>query len=299
VDKLDDALLDLTALAMFRAVVHERGVTRAAARLQRVQSNITTRIRQLERTLGTSLFTRTGRRMVLTPEGERLLPYAEQLLELAGEARRSLGEPRPQGRLRLGAMPSLAVSALPHWLGQYRRRWLDVSVELTIEPPTLLLERLRRFELDAVLVAQSGDADEFGRLASEVVARDELVLVTDGDHPPVRYAADLRSTRMVSLARGCAYRRLAQGWLMQGGVRPREIIDVDSYHALFAWIAAGTAYGFAPRSTVGAASRAETVQVHALGSLFTVNTALVWREAHSPRALDAFRAMLIEARQKS
>ena len=72
--------MDLAALAIFRAVVRENGVTRAAAKLNRVQSNVTTRIKQLEEELGAALFVRDGRRLVLTPAGHTLLPYAERLL---------------------------------------------------------------------------------------------------------------------------------------------------------------------------------------------------------------------------
>ena len=71
--------MDLAALAIFRAVVRENGVTRAAAKLNRVQSNVTTRIKQLEEELGAALFVRDGRRLVLTPAGHTLLPYAERL----------------------------------------------------------------------------------------------------------------------------------------------------------------------------------------------------------------------------
>lgn len=60
--------MDLAALAIFRAVVHENGVTRAAAKLNRVQSNVTTRIKQLEEELGAPLFVRDGRRLVLTSQ---------------------------------------------------------------------------------------------------------------------------------------------------------------------------------------------------------------------------------------
>src|SRR5437868_6130885 len=80
---LPERIMDLAALAIFRAVVRENGVTRAAAKLHRVQSNVTTRIKQLEEELGAALFVRDGRRLVLTPAGHTLLPYAERLLALA------------------------------------------------------------------------------------------------------------------------------------------------------------------------------------------------------------------------
>ncbi len=61
--------IDLVALEIFKTVAEQGGITKAAARLHRVQSNVTTRIKQLEERLGTRLFLRRNRRLVLSPEG--------------------------------------------------------------------------------------------------------------------------------------------------------------------------------------------------------------------------------------
>ena len=55
--------MDFASLEIFRAVAAESSVTRAAERLKRVQSNVTTRIQQLEDDLGAKLFLREGKRM--------------------------------------------------------------------------------------------------------------------------------------------------------------------------------------------------------------------------------------------
>src|ERR1700754_2144130 len=94
-----ERMMDLAALNIFRAVVRENGVTRAAAKLNRVQSNVTTSIKQLKEQLDTPFFIRDGRRLVLTPAGEPLLPYADRLLALADEALHAVRENRPSGRL--------------------------------------------------------------------------------------------------------------------------------------------------------------------------------------------------------
>ena len=65
--------MDLADLHIFRTVVTEGGVTRAAERLNRVQSNVTTRVRQLEEDLGVLLFIREGKRLHLSPTGRVLL----------------------------------------------------------------------------------------------------------------------------------------------------------------------------------------------------------------------------------
>jgi len=82
--------MDLTALQIFKSVVEHGGVNKAAARLHRVPSNVTTRIKQLEEQLGAQLFLRIGRRLALSAEGKLLLPLADQLLRLSSEAEAAL-----------------------------------------------------------------------------------------------------------------------------------------------------------------------------------------------------------------
>ena len=82
--------MDLSDLNIFRAVVREGGITRAAEKLNRVQSNVTTRVRQLEEDLGVELFIREGKKMQPSPAGKLLIDYANRLLDLAVEARNAI-----------------------------------------------------------------------------------------------------------------------------------------------------------------------------------------------------------------
>src|SRR5215471_4549324 len=122
--------MDLADLQIFRSVVQEGGVTRAAEKLHRVQSNVTTRVRQLESDLGVELFIREGKRLHLSPAGKVLLGYADRLLDLAREARDSVHDARPRGLFRLGAMESTASVRLPGPLSEYCRRYPEVTLEL-------------------------------------------------------------------------------------------------------------------------------------------------------------------------
>src|ERR1700729_4364819 len=91
---LKERWMDLSDLKIFATVVREGSVTRAARRLHRVQSNVTTRIRQLEQDLGVTLFIREGKRLHLTPTGHLLIDYADRLLGLADEARNAVRDSR-------------------------------------------------------------------------------------------------------------------------------------------------------------------------------------------------------------
>src|SRR6185295_3797482 len=127
--------MDLSELRIFSAVVRQGGVTRAAERLHRVQSNVTTRIRQLEDELGVALFVRAGKRLHLAPAGQVLLDYADRLLALADEARAAVQDARPRGIFRLGAMESTAAVRLPQVLSDYHRRYPGVELELRTGNP--------------------------------------------------------------------------------------------------------------------------------------------------------------------
>ena len=85
--------MELSDLRIFRAVVDEGGITRAAEKLLRVQSSVTTRIKQLEQDLGTPLFLRQGKKLHLTPAGHTLVDYAQRLQALAEEARNAVQDP--------------------------------------------------------------------------------------------------------------------------------------------------------------------------------------------------------------
>ena len=135
--------MDLGDLQIFRSVVQAGGVTRAAEKLNRVQSNVTTRVRQLEADLGVQLFIREGKRLHLSPEGKLLLDYAERLLDLAQEAREAVQDAKPRGLLRLGSMESTASVRLPVPMNEYLSRYPEVSLELRTGGPRELATLVR------------------------------------------------------------------------------------------------------------------------------------------------------------
>ncbi|WP_230412886.1 LysR family transcriptional regulator [Paraburkholderia antibiotica] len=290
--------MDLAALTIFRAVVRENGVTRAAAKLNRVQSNVTTRIKQLEEQLGTDLFIRDGRRLVLTPAGETLLPYAERLLALADEARHAVREDRPSGRLRLGTMESVAATRLPSLLAQYHQQWPAVALELETGTTGRLIERVREFEVDAALVATPLDPAALGELFESVpVFREELVMLTPRGHRPIHEVGDIALSTLIAFERGCAYRSYIEKWYLEHGVRPARVLELGSYHAIVACVAAGAGVAVAPRSVLDLQGDTSNIAVHALPDIGMVDTLLVWRRGHFSSALNALRRTLVGAQE--
>ena len=220
--------MDLSDLRIFTAVVREGGITRAAERLHRVQSNVTTRIRQLEEDLEVRLFDREGKKLHLTPTGQTLLGYADQLLALADEARAALHDDRPRGQFKLGAMESTAAVRLPGPLTDYAKRYPDVVLELRTGNPTQLATAVLAGEIDAALVAEPIAQAKFDCL---VAFDEEPVIVTSKDHPAIDDAGAVPKT-MIVFEHGCPHRRRLEQWYAARDELPERTVELGSYHAM-------------------------------------------------------------------
>src|SRR5262249_3943237 len=136
--------MDFAALQVFKAVADEGGISSAARKLHRVQSNVTTRIQQLEASLGATLFVREKRRLHLSSAGRLFLHYAEQMLRLSEQARSAVLGDVPRGVLRVGTLESTAASRLPPLLARYHARYPAVRVELVTGTTDALVEAVLR-----------------------------------------------------------------------------------------------------------------------------------------------------------
>jgi DNA-binding transcriptional LysR family regulator len=281
--------IDLEALLIFRTVVSEGGVNRAAEKLHRVPSNVTTRVRQLEEYLGVRLFRRDGRTLSLTNEGKTLLNYATRLLRLADEAVDELRTGKPQGVFRLGALESTAGSRLAPILSRYHDAHPGVVVELLTGTTALLLSRVRNAEIEAAFVSEPFTAPELQALP---VFREELVLITPRTAGPIRSAKDLGRLTMIAFAHGCSYRRRLDDWLGSENVIADRVLEFGSYQGMIACVAAGTGFAVVPKSVLDAVQATDKVRQHKLPARIAANcTHLVWR-GEASLALEGLISML-------
>jgi DNA-binding transcriptional LysR family regulator len=269
------------------------GVTRAAERLHRVQSNVTTRVRKLEQELGVDLFIREGRGMQLSAPGKVLLGYADRILALADEARGALQDDRPRGLLRLGAMESTAAVRLPAPLSELQRRHPDIAVELHTGSPQQMMAQVLAGELDAALVAEPVADARLERLA---VYDEELVLVTQAGHAPVRRPADLVTRTLLAFHPGCPHRQRLEDWFARGRLAPERIVEMASYHAILGCALVGMGVALMPRSVLDAYAERARLGVHPIAGRFgSARTLLVWRRDSPQGKIAALAQLLVPA----
>jgi DNA-binding transcriptional LysR family regulator len=280
---------DLDTLEIFRAVVEEGGVIRAANKLNRVQSNVTTRIKQLEERLGRQLFRKQGRTLKLSPEGELLLSYAQRLFRIADEAEHELKKGKPMGVLRIGSLESTAGSRLAPILSKFHKLYPGVVVELVTGTTGALVQRVSNFDIEAAFVSEPFTAPGLNAMK---MFEEELVLITGRDIPLVSRAAQLAGHTLIAFVNGCSYRKRMEEWLGTGAVLPARTLEFASYQAMIACVAAGTGYALVPKSLLASVKAGSEVKQHELPARIRRNrTHLVWHGAPSG-VLEKLQALL-------
>jgi DNA-binding transcriptional LysR family regulator len=281
--------MDLSDLRIFLAVAREGGVTRAAERLNRVQSNVTTRIRQLEEDLDATLFIREGKRLRLAPAGQSLLGYAERLLALAEEARASVHDPKPRGLFRLGSMESTAAIKLPKALNEYVGLHPEVTLELRIGNSFTLASAILAGQLDAALVAEPVAGEPFDKaLAYE----EEPVVVSAAGQPAPGKRGHFPRT-MVAFEHGCAYRKRLEDWYANRGEMPERTVELGSYHAMLSCVVAGMGIALIPKSVLTTFPESKRLGVHRLPpGENRAEVVLIWRKGANSPNIQALRDIL-------
>jgi LysR family transcriptional regulator for metE and metH len=173
--------LEVRHLRLVAAVADVGSLTRAGDRLHLTQSALSHQLRDIESRLGAALFLRVGKRLVLTPAGERLLASARDVLERLEQAEREI---RQMGKERAGVLRlTTECYTCYHWLPplliHYRRSFPRVEVRIDVASTGRPVENLLAGKIDLAIVS-SAVSDR--RLATRVVFDDELMVMASRHH---------------------------------------------------------------------------------------------------------------------
>jgi DNA-binding transcriptional LysR family regulator len=282
--------MDLAQLQMFSEVAETGTINAAAQRLNRVPSNLTTRLRQLEDELGVELFIREKMRLRLSADGRTFLDYARRILDLAQEARQSISGTDPKGALSLGALASTAVVRIPPVLAAFHRRFPQVELDFSTGPSGELISAV----LEGKLAGAFADGPVPSSLLDSVpVFDEELVLISPTSVAPIQRAKDVDGSNIYAFRPNCSYRRLFERWFQDDGAAPGRIFELESYHGMLACVSAGSGLALLPKSMLLSIPHRDSVAVHTLDpAISRVSIHLIWRRGLRSPALTALLGIL-------
>jgi DNA-binding transcriptional LysR family regulator len=270
-------------LKTFLAVARTSNMTRASEQIHLAQSSVSDQIQALATELGTSLFMRGKAGLKLTPAGEALKTYAEDILNLVDEARTAVDAAAGKARLALaiGALETIASAVLPRWLARFRDDHPAIDVRLSVGGSGDLARQLDSGDLDVAFCFDRGAADT--RFVRRVLAKEPLVLIGPPGSPagPERGGdlASLATFRFIATESGCVYRRLfEQAFADAGVVTPKLAAEVGSIRAIARLVAAGTGLALVPRLAVDdVVDRGDVVELPWPGPARSASLIATWR----------------------
>lgn len=258
---------DLTDLSLFRHVVEAGSITHGAERAHLALAAASTRIRNMEKSLGAPLLLRNRQGVVPTPAGRTLLQHARAMLAQAERLREDLGAYMGglTGQIRILSNTNALTEFLPEALGAFLAEHPQVSIDLEERLSDEIVGMIAEGVGDIGIVAGTVDT---GQLETFPFRSDRFVLVVASGHPMARSAhlafAEVLGFDFVGLDRISALQRFLADKAGRIGKPLRLRVQLRSFDAVCRMVEAGVGLGIVPETTARRASRTMNIAIVAL-----------------------------------
>ena len=243
--------MDLDQLRYFQTVAARGGFTAASDDLGVSQPALSRSIARLEAELGRPVFERGGRTLRLTDAGSLLLARSRQALAILEDTKAEIAEEGGRGRVRLGAIPTVAPYFLPKFLSDFAAAHPEAAVTVREDTTDNLLKALAAGEVDAAVLALplAGRGLEVTPLFEE-----DLLLVAPAGHPlatkkEVRMA-DIEGRPLVMLGEGHCLSDNIMAFCRQRSFRPLTVEQTSQLATVRELVALGHGVSLIPAMAV-------------------------------------------------
>jgi len=285
--------MELHQLRYFVAVAETGSFTRAAEREGVTQPTLSEQVMRLESKkngVGRRLFDRLGRKVVLTDAGSELLGRAQSILAAVNEAERAIRDSGDGGRLRVGAIPTIAPFVLPGAVSRFARGHAGIQLQLVEDRTERLLDGILSGELDlGVMVLPIRDE----RLHVDSLYSEPLVMALPAKHrlalKSVVKLADVMDEPFILLDEMHCFGDQVLSLCRRGGLEPKVVCRGEQIATLLAMVAAGQGLSVVPE--MAAVSDASPKRVYRpLGKPSPTRTlCAVWhKQRYRPPSMRAF-----------
>ncbi len=243
--------MTITQLSTFLKITELNSFSAAADSLGYAQSTVTTQIKQLEEELGCVLFERLGKTILLTASGEKLIAYAEKMLQLERDIRLDVSdEDNPAGILKIGVSESLCISRFPQVLMEYSKDNPRTEIRIQFVTHENIPDLLQKGELDIVYTLNPLIEDDRVKLLHK--KRERLGFYASPDQPLVGKTIreeKLKEAPLLLTGHNCNFRHMLVTYLEKNGISPNIVLETSSKEILKQFAAGGYGVAFIPDMT--------------------------------------------------
>jgi DNA-binding transcriptional LysR family regulator len=260
--------MEIRQLQLFIALAEEGSFTKAAQRMNIVQSGLSISIKALEQELGTLLFDRTTRQVMLTPAGTLFLQHARTGLLMLNDGLQAVRSQDGivRGRLRLGILQSLGPYVdLPRLLQTFRTRYPEVEFSVRSLNTETIPAQVRSGYVDLSFHALVGDSKDAG-LRMIPFAQDSLIAICSTKHSfATRHSVSLEMLareRFVDLTPERALRRLVDSIFRNAKLDRDSVYELSDVSMMLQFVANDLGVAIVPSELAHSSSR--TSRLHFL-----------------------------------
>ena len=236
-------------LQSFIHVAQSATFAEAAEKMHLSQPALSSSIKKLESQLGGRLFSRSTRKVQLSPEGQEFLPIAIRLLNDWDSALTDINNlfAMQRGKLSIAAMPSFAAGRLPQILGEFNSAWpnINLSVLDVVMEDVIQLVREGRVELGFTFENEQLEGLDFVPLIN-----DQFIAVVPRDHQLADQKeitlGDLLSNQFVAMNRGSSIRSWIDEYAHQQGVELDIVIEAGQLSTVGEFVRQGLGVSLVP-----------------------------------------------------
>ena len=175
--------MNLIEVKTFLSVIKENGITAAAKSLNVTQPAVTKRLENLKNYFGISeLFKRNSGNFSVSDEAKILIPYAKNLVALAETAKNEIGDQisGKKGKVFIGSGSSWTLSNLPSALSKTLESFPNLSIDVNVDSPDTLLEKLTDNEIDILFARRPENLEHFDYIN---LRTDKFIILASSKHP--------------------------------------------------------------------------------------------------------------------
>jgi DNA-binding transcriptional LysR family regulator len=282
-------LMELSDINILIEVAKTGNISHAAKQLNYSQSNITARIKKLEKEYNVQLFNRYPKGVILTSKGEQFVDYALKIRNLLDDLEKEMQDTgEPSGNLKIGIVETAASSRFINILNEYQFMYPEVSISLINATSTKLLKKVQDHEIDGAFI--SGDFNESG-LKVDYQMEDTVHLISKQTESPPE---SLCKVSWVVFPEGCPYRAITEEFLKEEDLSAKNVIEVSTIDNLLSCVKLGIAFTIMPKTVIQ--EEVGEFSIYNLSSRFTETTTKFVRcnDVYVTKAYDKFIELLNE-----
>ncbi|MDY3204973.1 MAG: LysR substrate-binding domain-containing protein [Arcobacter sp.] len=273
--------MDMNLLKVFVSVANKKSISLASNELKCAQSNVTSRIKQLEKILGLELFYRVPKGVILTPSGEKFYPQALEILHKMENAISSLNQDEQMTHLKVGSTECNAVVRISPFLLKLHKDFPKMQLELFTGTTKDIMQLILDYKVDIAFI--SGEPKNDSLMVLKKYEEEIAILEPNEENVP---------NVTLTFKTGCVYDEFLRDYYKQKEVYVEKSLTFGSLETILSCIKVGMGKSLLPTSIVKKMGYDKDIKITVLPKKeANIPTCLVCRKDSIPKISEYLKDM--------